>query len=211
VAEAVCYDLEDFLGPQRSRAHYAGRWSFRLLLSSDDLVVAAVPGLSAWDPQRLRRFGFVPKGGKVALEQLEFCSGVFYPVGGRYVHGPKLGRALCRIGVDLEMDQRPRAKCAAVASSMYQVSRYVPVLRQMVDVMQRLTAGVPFEAIRSAVHRIRPASTTAYDLSTIAFVSQRYGLREAEILELMRMVEGIEELHVYVGSPALAVIVERDN
>jgi len=162
--------------------------NFRVLVMGDDGVVivsrALLGELGGQNGIRayFRELGFNLTIGEAPVEKLEFCSGLFYPVNGTYIYGPKPGRVLAKTfwtQVSLNPSKTEQWLRGVVCGLMNDCT-HVPLLGPWLHHLMPKKTSKVFEAPQEE-RRIRAAGHTKPDRSTVEFTMARYGLSEDEI------------------------------
>jgi hypothetical protein len=137
------------------------------------------------------------------LCDFEFCSGLFWPVNGRWVFGPKPGRLLARTFITKKLlapsrkgDNHNR-HLRIVAMGLEKQVAFIPVLRVVVSTILEQThpskPGMFFTKFRHHVmiynreerqeQVIKPSAAFKMEEDTLRFFCERYGVVESEVLD----------------------------
>ncbi len=130
----------------------------------------------------------------------EFCSRLWYPVGGTWLPGGKIGRTLAKAGFLFDAPESQTLKSATIGS--LQDNYHVPFLREYFEVVmlharrQRLpVGGKPNE------YTIHMASKHEYDSSTMEYVYRHYGLTQADLDDFKRLLASVKSLPAIIAWP----------
>lgn len=111
-----------------------------IMQAGDDGLNAVHPQFDV-DPARLVAFGYRAVSKWTTPEKATFLSGRFYKVGLKYVWGPKAGRQIAKLGIDIEFDPNPVAKMRGVAMGLRNLTAHIPLLGVLVVRILNLTEG----------------------------------------------------------------------
>jgi len=149
------------------------RWGRTIFFfNGDDWVVMTETGYSrAAIQERMLDCGFETDA-EVARDftEIEFCQTLPYPVDGRTVWGPKIGRVLGRLPYAISTAKEDPA---GVALGMRAATSHIPFLRAY---MQRVYALSPNAVPIRYEHHVSSVHAYAPGEDTYAFVFARYGL-----------------------------------
>jgi hypothetical protein len=134
------------------------------------------------------------------LFEVEFLSSLFYPVEGKLVLGPKIGRILSRIGwkstpLTHKNETAALTHMRAVALGLERGVRFIPVLRALVQRVLQLTNDVSAKPIlRDVLFKPLAVDNHTMDASTMAFVMDRYHVSAATLIGLERQIMGLTRI-----------------
>ena len=162
---------------------------FRILVMGDDGVIvlsrALLVELGGQDGIRnyFRQLGFTLTSSETTVENLEFCSGLFYPVNGTYIYGPKPGRVLAKTfwtQVDLN-PAKTKQWLRGVVKGLMSDCTHIPLMGPWLHhLLPHNTESCEFQ---QEERRIRSATQVPPDRSTIEFTMARYGISEDDITQ----------------------------
>jgi hypothetical protein len=135
----------------------------------------------------------------------EFCQCLPYPVGGRIVWGPKIGRVLQRLPWQLEnANDDPRGVAKGMLISCSHIPFLTDYLHYIVKMVPATVRSVDYEYHLGSDSWLKP------DAETWAFVFQRYHMTQNDLVEFMTLLEG-SELGTMLSWPRLAELVRIDE
>lgn len=170
----------------------------RCLLLGDDNVIVCLPVLAASlmeiGDAEFNRMGLQAK---LVLrknrDDVEYCSGLFIPVGDRLIWAAKPGRVLCKSFFTVNPSVKYARWLRGVCLGFRRDYNHVPVVRAVVQRGLELTHGVKawHDKRRREEHNPHARALAEADGATYAFMVRRYGIdldsiaaEEANILEL---------------------------
>lgn len=121
--------------------------NFRMLVNGDDSLVVIRQALSEEKMEILRKYlveenrklGFATKCKiRSNWHEVEYCSGLFWPVEGGYVLGPKIGKRLPKLGFGTR--QLVNAEVVSLVKGMEKDLLHLPVLGVYVKVCQKYSS-----------------------------------------------------------------------
>lgn len=198
--------------------HPYGRVRHRMAVIGDDnaLGVEAVPDLRAMQ-DTLVALGFLPNLKLKEWQNVEFCSGRFYPSDKGYILGPKIGKCLQKVGWFLDANAgQQTALLYSTGIGMQRDCNHIPILRAVADLMVRaakkknpkVTASVaecPYE-------KGRPRATCKGELVPEVYhmIDSIYHLTESECQVLEEHLNSINNLPASFTHPLLQTLFEQD-
>lgn len=199
---------------QGVQAHYGKlelaeghRHPLGIMQAGDDGLNAVHPDF-AIDPERLTEFGYRAKTKRCTPDTATFLSGRFYRVGTFYVWGPKAGRQIAKIGIDIEFDPNPVAKMRGVAMGMRNLTSHIPLLGVLIKRILDLTQGVKAKPI---FEEWKPMAARAYDPTpeTYEHFARVYDVTYAEIIDCEEYLSEVG-LYEFMYHPLLEKVISVD-
>jgi len=137
--------------------------------------------------------------------EVEFCQTIPYPVGGRTVWGPKIGRMLSRLPF---ATTSTKDDPAGVALGLSAAVSHIPFLRdyvkRIIEIAQPTKAVADKHHVYSTVE-LEPAA------DTYAFVFQRYGLSADDLEQFNQLLSTVTVMGTYVNWMPLKRVAECDE
>jgi len=174
------------------------------MVSGDDaLIYTAFPELVC---DHYRKGGMHP----VPAPEIDFCSALFYPTSDGTVLGPKIGRILaktfhCMHHLPGKYLEWVRGVCMSLRKS----TSFIPILRVLIPRFLELTEGRGEWLAKEYEYKIWASHCHSVTERTWSFMLERYGLGEAEILELEGEIRRLSIGDRLTGDTWLS-IVDRD-
>lgn len=166
------------------------KYTFRCAILGDDNLMAGDSRLLAMmraeGPAYFARFGYdVKMVLRPDARLAEYCSGRFYPTSEGSVWAPKIGRCLAKMCWRLQgaNNASDLAWLAGVAKGYRHDVSHVPILRAVVDNLQRHTEGVK-PAVLPREQRARAIHSHTVVPDTWDFMWHTYGLSRSEVLDV---------------------------
>lgn len=141
----------------------------------------------------------------------DFCSRWWYPVGGVYLPGGKIGRTLAKAGFFFDAPKDFQTVRSAAIGAL-QDNYHVPFLREYfarvvaIASKQRMPMGG-----RPPEYAIHMSEKHEYDETTLAFVEKKYGLTAQDLLDFNTLLAGIKSLPVVISWPRLHECIRVDS
>lgn len=178
-----------------------------IMQAGDDGLNAIHPAFDV-DPDRLIEFGYRAKSKWTTPEKATFLSGRFYRVGSQYVWGPKAGRQIAKIGIDIEFDPHPIQKLRGVAMGMRNLANHIPLLGVLVRRILELTQGVQAKAV---FEDWKPMAARSYDATseTYEHFAHVYDTNYAEIADCERYLSEVG-VYEFLYHPLLEKVIAID-
>lgn len=199
---------------QGVQAHYGKlelaeghRHPLGIMQAGDDGLNAVHPDFDI-DPVILTEFGYRAKTKRCTPDTATFLSGRFYRVGTFYVWGPKAGRQIAKIGIDIEFDPNPLAKMRGVAMGMRNLTSHIPLLGVLIKRILDLTQGVRAKPI---FEEWKPMAARAYDPTpeTYEHFARIYDTTYAEIIDCEQYLAEVG-LYEFMYHPLLEKVISID-
>ncbi len=156
------------------------------------------------------------------MDNISFCSGLFWPVQCRWVeglgfvdrvYGPKVGRFIARFGHDAHGNGFSRVKyLRSIAQGWRNSLQHVPLLGDFIRSLQQWAGeGATYERVVRALSW-RPSTGEAFDASadTWRMFVDRYQMTKSEIASVAQLLERVIPGPLVSDDPALVRMVERD-
>jgi len=128
------------------------------------------------------------------LEDREFCSRWFYPVGAGHIPGAKIGRCLSRAAYFLNLSDEQTIMSAARGSLTD--NHHVPFLKEyfsrVIELAPKKLGGRPQE------WSMHCAKKHEYDEGTLDFVERKYGLTRQDLRDFTVLLASVKSLPVVV-------------
>jgi len=140
----------------------------------------------------------------------EFCSRYWYPVGGRWLLGAKIGRTLAKAGFRLDKADTQTLRSAAIGA--LQDNYHVPFLREYfarvceIAKKQKLKLGG-----RPNEYTLHAAEKHDYDESTLDFVQTKYGLSRSDLVEFKKLLDKVNSLPMVISWEHLHRCIQIDS
>jgi len=172
----------------------------------DGLVVSATPLPDSIFHDRNLQCGFEADYYVTSsLAEVEFCQSLPYPVGGRTIWGPKIGRVLSRLPWSTSSSKSdPRG----VAIGMLNACSHIPFLREYLQRVFELSPGV--EPVEWKYH-VSARERHDPQPDTWAFIQDRYGLTPADLGPFCDLLQATTDLGVAVHWPHLERLAKVDE
>jgi len=133
----------------------------------------------------------------------DFCSRWWYPVGGMYLPGGKIGRTLAKAGFFFDA-QKDEQTVRSAAIGALQDNYHVPFLREYfarvaeLAAKQRMAMGG-----RPSEFSVHMRERHEYDETTLAYVEKKYGLTKTDLEEFNMLLGKVKHLPVVISWPHL--------
>jgi len=192
---------------------------FRVLVMGDDGVIVMSRALlgKLGEQEGIREYfkelGFLLTSSEVSVEKLEFCSGLFYPVNGTYIYGPKPGRILAKtFWTQVQLNpEKTKQWLRGVVTGLMSDCRHIPLLGPWLHHLVPHDVKSTYE-VHQEERRIRAATFVEPDRSTVEFTMARYGLSEDDIQQAVgEATEAATKAPCRLNSDLWARIAEVDN
>jgi len=135
--------------------------------------------------------------------EIAFCQTVPYPTGGRTVWGPKIGRVLSRLPFATNAS---RDDPVGVALGMRVACSHIPFIVDYLDNLLRLASATPVEY----QHHLSAVVAHTADDSTFAFIFERYGLTNEDLIDFRRLLATAASLPGILDWAPLGRLIEVD-
>jgi len=161
---------------------------YRMLVNGDDSLVVVSRSLTEMRRDALKKFlvrenkllGFSTKC-KIRSDwhEVEYCSGLFWPVADGYVLGPKIGRRLPKLGFGLRRLSNPEVK--SMVTGMQRELGHIPILSQYAKTCAKFTKafkakpGIAYFD-KEAAYKNQVAVDHKTSNATAVFFEARYGV-----------------------------------
>jgi len=138
-----------------------------------------------------------------------FCSRYFYPVGGKYLPGGKIGRTLAKAGYFYETKDSQSIYSAAIGQ--LQDNHHVPFLKEyfskVVELCRKQKLALRGKPNEYSIHMREKHD---YDESTCAYVNELYGLTAQDLDEFKELLDKVTTLPVLISWPKLEHLLAVD-
>jgi len=140
----------------------------------------------------------------------DFCSRWWYPVGGGYLPGGKIGRVLAKAGFFYDNPDEMNVRSAAIGA--LRDHGHVPFLREYFERVRFLAkkqgVGLKGKPKEYSIHMER---SHEYDDSTLDFVETKYGLTRQDLVEWKLLLSQVKRIPVVVSWPHLEKCLAIDS
>jgi len=176
------------------------------VVSGDDAMILTNNVNTVLD--RYREGGFVP----VLADDTDFCSQLFWPTQDGTVLGPKIGRLLAKTFVSTKPFTHTKQLewLRGNALGLRHSCSFVPILRVLIPRLLELTGKGKVWREDGYKYKVRANLRHVACNSTWDFFTNRYGIGEAEVLDMESEIACMQ-LGDVLSHPALVLIVDRDN
>lgn len=192
------------------------RNAYSLMVAGDDMamIVQAVYARPIMDQMAWQAtLGLDPEAHCFSdLNELEFCSGLFWPTTDGVVFGPKPGRVLAKLfhSQTYYTPANAVAWSRAVALGLARDTHHVPVLRVVIARVLDLTRGTKPLRLRPDYH-IHATHQHDASVDTLIFAADRYGVSPDEIVALEHwLYTHITQLNCTLAHPLLERMLSVD-
>lgn len=187
-----------------------------------EMPLGRVPEFRARFSANLARFGFDAGQDKIVTtnqpEDLVFLGMRPYPVGGRWLWGRTIGRAVYKLGWTLKPGANLRAWWKGICEQLLYTCKHVPILCDIARAGMAASAGGKITwykpslgelEVRPWLEREDPAPP--YDRSTISMVAKLYGYPETAVLDLIARIRSLNNFPCVLSDPLLWRMVCYDD
>lgn len=186
-----------------------------LFMGDDNLIFGeaeVIAHLVAQYPNGTSRLGLEASLMKVADtldDDVEYCSGRFWRVGGDIVFGPKPGRQLAKLFLKVGKVDKPEKAAREIALGFRDTASCVPILSEAVERVLELTSHVRAKAHKDE-YKMYAARAHKYDMNTLNQFCAIYDCTKDEIRECIREVRS-KPLDGLLTNPLFTRLVQADT
>jgi hypothetical protein len=139
----------------------------------------------------------------------DFCSGLFYPHGDTYILGPKIGKILSKIFVNVE-DPMPMLQYQkTIANSLFPMCSHIPFLSNLLRRM--MDHPVSLGKIKAKLHHHASSAIVRPDPKALVFLINRYHIDISALSHLFELINAQLLNRVAISDPVFDLVSLVDN